>query len=97
MTEFNLTESLEQLRDMKQELGPAIAKVGRLEKKIKQHILDTGETAEVKGVTIRLRTGYTRITWNSKALEGYAVAHPDILALRSESEIKPSVSIRVEQ
>ncbi len=33
-----------------------------------------------------------RMSWDGKRLDGYATAHPEILAFRSEGQ--PSVSIR---
>jgi len=57
---------------------------------IKAEIIKSGKT--VKGA--RLQAVYTkgRISWDTKALEGYAVAYPEILPFRKEGE--PSVSIR---
>ncbi|MCG3145996.1 MAG: hypothetical protein HONDAALG_03775 [Gammaproteobacteria bacterium] len=48
--------------------------------------------ATVKGAALSAVYAKGRVSWDNKALEGYAVAHPELLAFRSEGA--PSVSIR---
>jgi hypothetical protein len=91
-----LNEMLEKYRDMKLELQPAIDAMKDLEKRIKAHVLDTGEFGDVDGVIVATRRGYTRKSWDSKALEGYGAAHPEIMQFCKVSETSPSVSIKVE-
>ena len=92
---MDINKMLEQYRDMKAELGPAIDALTLLEKDIKAHVLETGETGDVPGVTVSIRNGYIRTSWNGKALEGYAAAHPEIEQFKSVSETGPSVIIKV--
>jgi hypothetical protein len=91
----DLNKMLEQYRDMKTELQPAIDAMRDLEKRIKTHVLDTGEFGDVDGIIVATRRGYTRKSWNGKALEGYAAAHPEIMQFCTVSETRPSVSIKV--
>ena len=65
-------------------------KIASLEKEIKAEVLEHGET--VKGTHLKAVWNKGRVSWNSKALEGYAVAHPEVAAFRKEG--KPSISIR---
>lgn len=92
---MNLSEMLAQYRDMKAELAPALAALGELEKSIKTHVLETGETAEIDGASVSIRNGYERVSWDGKALAGYAVAHPEIEQFKSVSAVKPTVVIKV--
>lgn len=64
--------------------------IASLEALIKRAVIEHG--ASVKGD--RLHAVYTRgrVSWDTKALDGYAVAHPELTEFRREGE--PSVSIR---
>ncbi|MFH1484491.1 MAG: hypothetical protein ABIH46_00325 [Chloroflexota bacterium] len=57
---------------------------------VKAAVASLGESVKSK----RRHAVYSkgRVSWNSKGLDGYAVAHPEINSFRSEGE--PSVSIR---
>lgn len=59
-----------------------------LENEIKALVIRVGES--VKGARLQAVFG-RRANWDTKGLEGYAVAHPEVLALRRE---EPYVSIR---
>lgn len=61
----------------------------KLEKQIKQMVLISGETQEGEFHQFRFVQG--RTTWNTKLLEGYAVADPKLMALKKIG--KPTVSI----
>lgn len=61
-----------------------------LEDQIKRAVITHGAT--VKGAALSAVYAKGRVSWDNKALEGYAVAHPELLAFRSEGA--PSVSIR---
>ena len=61
-----------------------------LEAEIKTDVITAGATIKSE----HLQAVYTkgRITWDTKALDGYAAAHPEIQPFRKEGS--PSVSIR---
>lgn len=61
-----------------------------LEAEIKQEVSLAGET--VRGDYIMAVWSKPRTTWDNKGLDGYAVAHPEIVQFRRTGE--PSVSIR---
>ena len=60
-----------------------------IEHEIKSAVLDNG--ASVKGIYHAIYVK-GRVTWNSKALDGYALAHPEINKMRKTG--KPSVRIK---
>ena len=57
---------------------------------VKAAVAEYGAT--VKGQFLQAVWSKPRITWDAKALDGYALNHPELFAFRSEG--KPSVSIR---
>lgn len=64
--------------------------IENLRGEIKDDVLKIGST--VKGQFSMAVYNKGRISWNSKGLEGYMVAHPEIASFRSEGD--PSVTIR---
>lgn len=64
--------------------------IGKLEGEIKLGVLAHGET--VKSNKYKAVWGKGRVSWDNKALVGYATAHPEIEALKKIGN--PSVSIR---
>ena len=65
--------------------------IAALELEIKQAIIAHG--ASVKGSVFHAVFAKGRVSWDTKSLDGYATAHPELLTFRKEGE--PSVSIRV--
>jgi phage host-nuclease inhibitor protein Gam len=66
-------------------------KIAALEAEIKKDVIEHG--ASVKSSTLHAVFSKGRVSWDTKSLDGYAAAHPELLAFRREGE--PSVSIRV--
>jgi hypothetical protein len=83
-----LQDELDQAREPYQE------KMAALEEKIKAATLELERPANVGGVQVTYRRGYTRTTWDSRALKGYAAAHPEIDDFKSEKYIKPHVGFK---
>jgi hypothetical protein len=71
-------------------LGVAGERIGNLESEVRALVLANG--ASVKGT--KLHAVYTkgRVTWDTKGLDGYAAAHPELATFRKEGT--PSVTIR---
>lgn len=65
-------------------------KAAALEAEIKAEIIAGG--ASVKGDYLHAIYAKGRVTWDTKGVEGFAVAHPELNAFRKVGE--PSVSIR---
>ncbi len=66
-------------------------KIAALEAEIKQAIITHG--ASVKGSVFHAILSKGRVSWDTKSLDGYATAHPELLSFRKEGE--PFVSIRI--
>lgn len=82
------------LADIEAEYEPmleaAAAKANELTAAIKAAVTQHG--ASVKGSRAKAVFTKGRVTWNTDALDGYVVDHPELLAFRKPG--KPSVSIR---
>ena len=64
--------------------------IARLTEQIKDAVLTEGAT--VSGEYLQAVWVKGRTSWDTKALEGYAAAHPEIMQFKAEGN--PSVSIR---
>lgn len=65
-------------------------KIASLEAEIKKLVTEKG--ASVKGEFLHAVFAKGRVTWDTKALDGYVKAHPELTEFRKEGE--PSVSLR---
>ena len=84
-----------QIMDVESEFDDKLNQVNEninsLESTVKEQVKAFGQS--VKGELIQAVWSKPRITWDTKGLEGFLVAHPEIKAFRKEGE--PSVSIRL--
>lgn len=64
--------------------------IASLTEEIKADVIQAGAT--VKGSYLMAVWNKGRVSWDTKALDGYAAAHPEITAFRKEGN--PTVSIR---
>jgi hypothetical protein len=64
--------------------------IAALEEEIKNDVIQHGTT--VRGTFLRAVWNKGRVTWNTKAMDGYASTHPEILEFRKEGQ--PFVSIK---
>lgn len=71
-------------------LSAANEGIAKLTNEIKAEVLQVGATVKSE----RLQAVYSngRVSWDTKALDGYAAGHPELLQFRKEGE--PSISIR---
>jgi len=87
-------EIKEKLAEIDAEFDPKVEEIAQqksmLEAEIKQEILDAGRT--IKGTFHSFVWSKPRVSWDTKALDGYAAAHPEIQVFRSEGSA--SVSVR---
>lgn len=83
-----------QLDDLDNGYREAVSEIdfraGVLTERIKGNVLATGES--VKGDELQAIYTKPRITWDSRGLEGFMVAHPEIVAFRKVGQA--SVSLR---
>lgn len=84
----------EALNAVEMEFAPQIAaaqdRATEIEALVKSAVVRHG--ASIKGTSLQAVYSKPRVSWDTKALDGYAVAHPELLGLRTEGQ--PSVSIR---
>jgi hypothetical protein len=84
-----------QIADIKAEFTERTAAVSAnlatLEAEIKSDVLTHGAT--VKGIYFQAVWSKARVSWNTVALDAYALSHPELNQFRSEGS--PSVSLRV--
>ena len=66
------------------------ADIQTIEAEIKQAVVSEGET--VKGDYLMAVFAKGRVSWDTKALDGYVAAHPEVAQFRKVGD--PSVSIR---
>ena len=87
-------EIKEKLAEIDAEFDPKVDELAQqksmLEAAIKQEILQAGRT--IKGTFHQFVWSKPRVSWDTKALDGYAAAHPEIAQFRTEGS--PSVSVR---
>lgn len=88
--DFDLVEALDRLDVMRAEIGPAIDQMTALEKRIREHVLETGE----KDDRITIRRGSTRYVVDTRRLVEFAETVPAVWAFIEERETPPSVAIR---
>ena len=94
---MDLEKLLAEYRDMKVEIAFPLEKLVHIERQIKDIVRETGETAEIEGARIMVKTPKKpRVKWDTKALEGFATAHPELAALKTEYWAKPSVIIVID-
>ena len=87
-------EIKEKLAEIEAEFEPRIEQLSSeksmLESEIKMEVLEAGRT--IKGTFHSFVWSKPRVSWDTKALDGYAAAHPEIAQFRTEGS--PSVSVR---
>lgn len=87
-------EILAQLAEIDAECQTTIGSLNdgmtQLEAEIKAEVIQAG--ASVKGANLQAVYNKGRVTWDTKALDGYAAGHPEIMPFRKVGD--PSVSIR---
>jgi hypothetical protein len=85
----------EELAALDDEYQPLLAtsaeRLAALEEDIKAEVARHG--ASVKGAHVQAVFTRGRVSWDTRGLDGYARAHPEVLSFRKEGE--PSISLRV--
>lgn len=70
-----------------------IPKMQELEKQIKAEIVKQAKPFKCMWGEATYRKGYERTSWDSKALAGYAAAHPEIEKFKKVAKVEPTVGI----
>jgi len=83
-----------QIAEIESEFAPKFdtidATISECEAGVKSGILELGNS--IKGERLHAVWSKGRVSWNTKGLDGFAKAHPEIESFRTQGE--PSVSIR---
>ena len=93
--EDTLRELMERYEAMYIELTPLTARMNEIKNEIVARVKEHGEPVKHGNTSATIRKGYSRQSWDGKALSGYAAAHPEILPFCKETQVGPSVSIKV--
>ena len=88
------SEIKEKLKEIEAEYAPKLQLIMQekdtLEAQVKDAALQAGQT--IKGTYHQFVFTKGRVSWDTKALDGYAISHPEIAQFRKEGN--PSVSVR---
>ncbi len=101
---WNISEAMERASRLDDEIKartaeiiePLQAQLDELKEQIAAAVLEAGETLKTQYGRAEYVRGGERATWDSKALEGYAVAHPEILKFKTVRVMEPSARIKFE-
>lgn len=89
-----IAKAIEPVREKLDSMGLAMqvieSDIAALDAEIRAEVLAAGTTA--KGTSLICTWNKPRVSWDTKGLDGYAVAHPELNAFRKEGE--PSVTIK---
>lgn len=91
-----LESLLTEYRDLKVEMAYYLEVLRTLEKRIKAHVKETGETAEIDGARVIVRPSKPRERWDPQGLTAYAITNPDILQYKTMTTYSPAVIIQVD-
>jgi len=85
-------ELLQEKMDIQQAQDEVVVKLGELTKEVIAAALVLEGKVPLKGAKLQAVFSRGHVTWDNKALAGYALANTEILALKKTG--KPSVSLR---
>ncbi len=85
-----MAQIADQLDELEAEVG---APLQAAEEQVRAAVLESGAKATGGGLVALVSQG--RVTWNTKALDGYVVAHPELAQFRTTGQ--PFVTIRKEK
>jgi len=92
-----INSQIEALVAKKDEISkPYLDKITECRQKIINETMNLKESIKTDYGRAIYRKGYTRYSWDNKKLEGYAAIHEEILKFRKESQIEPTVMIKME-
>lgn len=66
---------------------------GAIEEEVRQEVFTLAKPFKSDIADVSYRKGYVRASWDTKALTGYAAAHPEIEQFKKETEVEPTVAI----
>lgn len=70
-----------------------LPKMKELEEQIKAEVIKQGKAFKCMWGAVTYKKGHDRVSWDSKALSGYAAAHPEIEVFKNITKVAPSVNV----
>lgn len=90
-----LQEELNKLQSKIDNISEPFAEQARiLEDEIKAEVLESGKKYKHELADVSYRKGYIRASWDTKKLDGFAAAHPEIMEFKKETEVNATASIK---
>lgn len=93
-TEALLKDALKRASSVLQEIKPAQEYADNLIAKVKGHVLEAQTGIECNVAVVSFKPAYTRSGYDTKALDKYAIDHPEIDDFKKPSEVKASVALK---
>ena len=81
--------------DLYSEIAQDVETLATLKAEIVALVKERGESFSHINVTATLKNGYTRTSWDTGGLNGYAVVNPDVLEFKKETKVGKSVAVKV--
>ena len=95
--ELKLQDLMDEYERRYLELAPLQEELEAIKLGIKELVLGKGTSVSHRNVRAAITRAHVRVFWDSKGLDGYAVADEKILKFRSEREYKTSVRVTVKK
>lgn len=93
--EYEYRQSRTLIEHLEAALAEARVGIDAAINKVKCAVMELGESVALGSIKATYRRPSVRVKWNTKGLDGYIIAHPEVGSFRSESSVKGSVSIKV--
>jgi len=91
-----LTDVIMSIEKMKEDIAaPYEEKIEKIKEQIKSEVLKRKDSFSCLVGSAYYKRGYERISFDSKKLQGYSAAHPEINDFKKVSFVEPVVSISV--
>lgn len=81
---------------MAETIAPLQYQLDTIKAALSAAVITAGETIRTADGRIEYVRAGERVTWDDRALLGFAVAHPEILSMRSTKETAPTTRIKFE-
>lgn len=90
-----LEDMMAEWRDIKIELGPFLDRLKVLEKDIKNHVRDTGETIDIEGAGIKITRGYTKEVVKREEFLEYARNKKYLHKFIETKTVSPGIGLKI--
>jgi hypothetical protein len=91
-----IEQFLAEYADLKAQVAPVLERIKVLEREIKSVAVECGGL-DTPMARVEIRKAYERVSWDSRALAGYAAVHPEILQFRKVTQVGVSAAIKIKK